>query len=338
LPSIKSLIGEAIRWIIYMPRFKVLLTDYAWADLDIERQALSEADAELIVAEKTDAGTLAELARDADAIMTNWAKVPDSVIAAGPKLRIVARLGIGLDNIDVESATRRGIVVTNVPDYCLIEVAEHALALLLSLGRKIAFYHQQTKAGQYRLQSGPALRRIANQTLGIVGLGQIGRELAERAAALGMRVLAFSRTQKQAPPGVEWAPFNELLERSDYVSLHAPLTPQTRHLIGAAELARMRPTAYLINTARGGLIDTAALTAALAADRLAGAALDVQDPEPPDLSQPPYNDPRVIVTPHAAFVSVESLENLRSRAARQVAVRLADGEPENVVNLAVLGR
>jgi D-3-phosphoglycerate dehydrogenase len=321
-----------------MPRFKVLLTDYAWADLDLERQAIREADAELVVAEKTDAAALAELARDADAIMTNWAKVPEQVIAAGAKLRIVARLGIGLDNIDVEAATQRGIVVTNVPDYCLIEVAEHALALLLGLGRKVAYYHQQTKAGQYRLQSGPALRRIANQTLGIIGLGQIGRELAERAAALGMRVLAYSRTQNQAPPGVEWASFNEILERSDYVSLHTPLTPQTRHLIGAAELARMRPTAYLINTARGGLIDTAALATALAADRLAGAALDVQDPEPPDLGQPPYNDPRVIVTPHAAFVSVESLENLRSRTARQVAVRLTGGQPEHIVNPAALGR
>jgi D-3-phosphoglycerate dehydrogenase len=321
-----------------MARFKVLLTDYAWADLDIERQALREADAELVVAEKTDAATLAEMARDADAIMTNWAKVPEPVIAAGTRLRIVARLGIGLDNIDVDAATRRGIIVTNVPDYCLIEVAEHALALMLGLGRKVAYYHQQTKAGQYRLQSGPALRRIANQTLGIIGLGQIGRELAERAAALGMRVLAYSRTQNQAPPGVEWASFNEILERSDYVSLHTPLTPQTQHLIGAAELARMRPTTYLINTARGGLIDTAALAAALAADRLAGAALDVQDPEPPDLGQPPYNDPRVIVTPHAAFVSVESLENLRSRTARQVAVRLTGGQPEHIVNPAALGR
>jgi D-3-phosphoglycerate dehydrogenase / 2-oxoglutarate reductase len=319
-----------------MARFKVLLTDYAWKDLEIERRILREADAELIIAEKTDATTLAALARDADAIMTNWAKVPDSVIAAGGKLRIVARLGIGLDNIDVESATRRGIVVTNVPDYCLIEVAEHALALLLGLARKVAFYHYQTKLGQYSLQSGPTLRRIAGQTLGIVGLGKIGRELANRAAALGIRVLACSRTQSQAPAGVEWRPLHELLEQSDYVSLHLPLTPETRHLIGAAELARMRPTAYLINTARGGLIDTAALVAALAADRLAGAALDVQDPEPPDLSQPPYNDPRVIVTPHAAFVSAESLENLRSRVARQVAVRLTGGEPENIVNRTVL--
>lgn len=319
-----------------MPRFKVLLTDYAWPDLDIERRILREADAELIVAEKTDAAALADLARDADAIMTNWAKVPESVIAAGPKLRIVARLGIGLDNIDIEAATRRGIVVTNVPDYCVIEVAEHSLALLLALARKVAFYHQQTKSGQYRLQSGPTLRRMEGQTLGIIGFGRIGRKLAEKALALGICVLAAGRGHKEPPPGVTWCAIGELLERSDYISLHVPLVPQTRHLIGAAELARMKPSAYLINTARGGLIDTAALAAALSAGRLAGAALDVQDPEPPDLSQSPYNDARVIVTPHAAFVSAESLENLRTRTATQVAARLRGEQPENVVNLPAL--
>ncbi len=322
-----------------MPRFKVLLTDYAWPDLDIERRILREAEAELIVAEKTDAAALAALARDADAIMTNWAKVPESVIAAGPKLRIVARLGIGLDNIDIEAATRRGIIVTNVPDYCVIEVAEHSLALLLALARKVAFYHQQTKSGEYRLQSGPTLRRIEGQTLGIIGFGRIGRKLAEgNASGLGaLRLLAAGRGQKEPPPGVSWCAIGELLERSDYVSLHIPLVPQTRHLIGTAELARMKPSAYLVNTARGALIDTAALAAALAAGRLAGAALDVQEPEPPDLSQAPYNDPRVIVTPHAAFVSAESLENLRTRAASQVAARLRGEQPDNIVNPAALG-
>ena len=321
-----------------MARFKVLLTDYAWADLDLERQALREADAELVVAEKTDAATLAELASDADAIMTNWAKVPEPVIAAGAKLRIVARLGIGLDNIDVEAATRRGIVVTNVPDYCLIEVAEHALALLLGLGRKVAYYHQQTKAGQYRLQSGPALRRIANQTLGIIGLGQIGRELAERAAALGMRVLAFSRTQRQAPPGVEWASFNEILERSDYVSLHAPLTPQTRHLIGAAEFARMRPTAYL-NQHGPGRTDRHRCVGRGLGRRPAGrrrvgrAGSRATGPGPAALQRSARDR-------HAARrVCLRRIlgESPQSNGG-QVAVRLAGGEPENIVNPAVFGR
>lgn len=320
-----------------MSKFKVLLTDYAWRDLDIERRTLAEIDAELIVATEQDAESLARLAVPVDAIMTNWAKVPESVIAAAPKCRIVSRLGIGLDNIDVAAATRRGIVVTNIPDYCLIEVAEHALALLLSLSRKVAFYHHETKQGRYDLKAGPVLRRIEGQTLGIVGLGNIGRCLAAKAQALGLRVLATSRSRREPMPGVEFVSLDELLAASDYVSLHTPLVPETRHMIGQAQLARMKPTAYLINTARGGLIDNAALAAALNAGKLAGAGLDVQDPEPPDLGQAPWNDPRVVVTPHAAFVSQESLEDLRSRTARQVADWLTGKRPENVVNPAVLG-
>jgi D-3-phosphoglycerate dehydrogenase / 2-oxoglutarate reductase len=315
-----------------MSKYKVLLTDYAWPDLEIERRILAEADAELIVAERSDAKSLAKLAVDADAIMTNWARVDEGVLSAAAKCRIVARLGIGLDNIDVDFATRRGMMVTNVPDYCLIEVAEHALALTLALARKVGYYNTLAKCEIYQLQSGPALRRIEGQTLGIVGFGRIGRKLAEKAAPLGLRILATSRTPRDLPKGVEWCELNDLLARSDYVSLHVPLTPATRHFIGAAQLARMKPTAYLINTARGGLIDTAALVGALEANHLAGAALDVQDPEPPDLTRPPYNDPRVIVTPHAAFVSLESLENLRTRASRQVAAALSGGVPENVVN------
>jgi D-3-phosphoglycerate dehydrogenase len=319
-----------------MSRFRVLITDYAWPDVEIERRTLAEIDAELIVAAKSqqDAAGLAALAKEhqVDAIMTNWAKVPQAVIEASPKVRIVSRLGIGLDNIDVAYCTSRRIPVTNIPDYCLIEVAEHALALLLALSRKVAFYHHETKAGRYQLQAGPKLRRIEGQTLGIVGLGNIGRKLAEKALGIGLTVIATSRSGKSGIPGVSIVPLEELLASSDYVSLHVPMTRETRHMIGAAQLAQMKPSAYLINTARGGLIDTPALAVALAAGKLAGAALDVQDPEPPDLSQPPYNDPRVIITPHAAFVSEESLADLRLRVARQVAARLTGGVPQNVVN------
>ena len=319
-----------------MARYHVLLTDYAWPDLNIEREILAGIDAELVVAEKgkQDAASLAELAKgkDVDAIMTNWAKVPKDVIGAAPKCRIVCRLGIGLDNIDVAHCTGQKIPVTNIPDYCLIEVAEHALALLLSLSRKVAFYHRETKEGRYQLQSGPKLRRIEGQTLGIVGLGNIGRKLAEKALGLGLSVVATSRSRKNPMPGVDFVTLAELLQRSDYISLHTPLTPQTKRSFGAEQFAKMKPSAYLINTARGGLIDHDALLAALQAGKLAGAALDVQDPEPPDLSQPIFRDERVFVTPHAAFVSEESLANLRSRVAKQVVARLTGGQPENVVN------
>ena len=317
-----------------MSKFKVLLTDYAWPDLEIERRILAEVDAELVVAEdgQRDPASLARLAADVQAIMTNWAKVPAEVIDGAPHCRLVARLGIGLDNIDVAAATRRGMYVTNIPDYCLIEVAEHALALLLALGRKVAYYHHQSKSGTYDLKAGPALRRIEGQTLGIVGLGNIGTALARRATSLGLKVLATSRTRREPLPGVMFCDLDVLLAESDYVSLHLPATVETRHMIAAPQLAKMKSTAYLINTARGGLIDHAALAAALAAGKLAGAGLDVQDPEPPDLSQPPWNDPRVILTPHAAFVSEESLSDLRSRTSRQVVACLLGQEPLHVVN------
>ena len=233
-------------------------------------------------------------------------------------------------------ATERGIPVTNVPDYCQIEVAEHALALILALARRVALYHLDTKRGLYELNAHMPIQRIEGQTLGIVGLGGIGRRLAEKAQGLGLRVLVTSRSRKDPPPGVTYFELDELLAESDYVSLHVPLVDATRHLIGTAQLDRMKPTAMLINTSRGGLIDHDALAAALDSGQIAGAGLDVQVPEPPDPSQPPLDDPRVIVTPHAAFVSEESLCNLRTRCARQVAVRLRGTVPENVVNPEVL--
>lgn len=319
-----------------MPTHRVLLTDYAWPDLDIERNILAEYDAELVVSPDRELPTLVALAADADAIMTNWSDVPAELIDAGANCRIIARLGIGLDNIDVHHATRRGIPVTNVPDYCLIEVAEHTMALLLALARKIGVFHVNARAGRYDLTAGFPLRRIEGQTLGIVGLGQIGRRVAAKAQAFGLQILANSRSRRDPMPGVAWADLNELLRQSDFVSLHVPLLDETRGIIGRYELALMKPTAFLINTARGGLVDHRALAAALAAGKLAGAALDVQDREPADLSQPPYNDPRVIVTPHAAFYSSESVEELRRRVAHQVGVRLTGGRPENVVNPEVL--
>jgi D-3-phosphoglycerate dehydrogenase len=325
------------------PRLKVLVTDHPWPDVEVERAILSQVPAELVDAPAGDEATLAALAADVDAILTCWARVPESVMAASPRCRLVARMGVGLDNIDVQAATARRILVTNVPDYCAEEVAEHALALLLALARKIAWFHRETKSGRYRLNAGPSLRRIAGKTLGIVGMGTIGQRVAARAAGLGLDLLAVD--PRFAPRGcvppalpakVTFCNLDELLERSDFVSLHLPLAPGTRHLIGAEQLARMKPTTYLINTARGGLVDTRALAHALASDHLAGAALDVQEVEPPDLSQPPYSDPRVIVTPHASFLSEESLLDLRRRVAQQAADVLQGRRPAHVVNPEVL--
>jgi D-3-phosphoglycerate dehydrogenase len=316
--------------------YKVLLTDYAWPDLEIERSILAEYDAELVVAPNGDPATLVSLAGNVHAIMSNWANVPAQVIDAAPNCRIVSRLGIGLDAIDVAHATSLGIPVTNVPDYCLIEVAEHTVALLLALARKIHIFHANSQQGRYDLSAGFPLRRIAGQTLGLIGLGNTAREVAERALPLGLRVVATSRSRRNPLPDVTFVDLDDLLSQSDFVSLHLPLNRETRGLIGTVQLAQMKQTAFLINTARGGLVDHSALAAALARNALAGAALDVQEPEPPNLSLPPWNDPRVIVTPHAAFYSTESVEELRRRTSRQVGTRLAGGRPENVVNPEVL--
>ena len=315
---------------------RVLLTDYAWNDLDIEREVLGAADAELVVAEAGDAEHLVQLADGCRAIMTNWAKVPQAVIAACDDCQIVARLGVGLDNIDVAYCTQVGIPVTNVPDYCYREVAEHAVAMALCLARQLHRYQDAKTAGRYDFSEFFPLPRIEGQTFGVVGYGRIGRAVAQRARGLGMRVLVYNRSPL-GDSDVEQAPLEHVLRESDYVSLSLPLVAETEGMIGAKQFALMKPTAYLINAARGGLVDHAALADALATNRLAGAGLDVHAPEPPPLDRAPWNDPRVLLTPHTAFVSTESLADLRRRVSQQVVDRLAGRTPENVRNPEVLG-
>ncbi|TWT47455.1 C-terminal binding protein [Botrimarina hoheduenensis] len=312
-----------------MPR--AFYTDHPWADVEVERKIVADADCVIEVSPNNREETLATLVGDAHTIITCWAPVTARVIDAAPACRHIARTGIGLDNIDVPHATRRGIVVTNVPDYCLQEVAEHALAMIYSLGRKIAQGHHDTKRGVYNLVQTLPVERIAGKTLGIVGLGRTGTLLAKLATAVGMQVVATNRSHK-TPAGVAWQSLDRLLSQSDYVSLHCPLTEATHHLINPTTLALMKPSAFLINTSRGGLIDHGALAAALDAGQLAGAALDVQDTEPPDLETAPYNDPRVIITPHTAFCSTEAILELRRRVAHQVVAVLNGDRPENIVN------
>jgi D-3-phosphoglycerate dehydrogenase len=319
-----------------MSKYRVLITDYAWPDLELEREILAAADVELLVSPAQDAATLSQLAADVDGILTCWAVISRQVIEAAGSLRGITRMGIGLDNIDLEECTRRGIPVTNVPDYCQQEVAEHTLALLLALARNIGIYHQQGRAGVYSRDNGPPLRRIEGATLGLVGLGRIGRQVAVLARAIGLRVIATRRDLSQLEANVELLPLDQLLAESDFLSLHLPLTDDTSQMIGAPQLALMKPGSFLVNTARGGLLDHQALAAALQSGQLAGAALDVQEPEPPPLDQPPYNHPHVIVTPHTAFVSEQSLFDLRSRSARQIVQCLEGDKPDNLVNPEVI--
>ncbi len=320
-------------------RAKVLITDHTWAAVDVERRILAEVGAEVVDAPSGDEAVLVSLARDVVGILTCFAKTTGKVIEAAPDLRIVARYGVGVDNIDVATATRRGIPVTNVPDYCVEEVSDHALALILAAMRKVASYDRAIRAGRWDLKVGRPMHRLRGRTLGIVGLGRIGTRLAEKALALGLRVLAndpgVSPARAEAL-GAGMVSLTDLLTEADAVSLHVPLTPQTRHLIGAAELARMKAEAILVNTARGDLVDLDALREALAAGRIAGAALDVLPQEPPDPNDPLLRMENVILTPHAAFYSEESLVELQTKAAQEVA-RCLRGEPlRSVFNPEVL--
>lgn len=312
--------------------WRVLLTDRAWPDTEIEREILSRVGAELIEPPATDEETLAAIAADVDAIATNWAKVTAKVIRSAKKCRMVARTGIGVDNIDVACATELGLPVTNCPDYCVPEVADHTLGLLLAMSRNIGFFHARTKAGEYQLAAGGPMQRLSGQTLGLFGLGRIGQAVAARARSFGLRVIATTSSGSDHGVGCEMVSLEDLLRQSDYLSLHAPATPTTRKIINENQLRLMKPTAYLINTSRGALVDEPALLEALEQNRLAGAALDVFDPEPPDLSQPLFRHERVIVTPHAAFVSQQSLQQMRTQAMEQVAAVLTGERPQNVVN------
>ena len=312
--------------------FRVLITDRAWPDCQIERDVLLEVGAQLLEAPDSSEATLLEFASGVDAIAACWAQVTPQIVDAAPNCKIVARFGIGLDNIPVEACTLRGIPVTYVPDYCIPEVADHTIALLLAAVRKTAFFHLHTKQGEYRLAAGPPLRRLSGLTLGLVGFGRIARAVVPRARALGLNVVATTPSGDDHGTGCPMMPFEDLLRTSDVVSLHCPLSEDTHHMIDRTSLDWLQPHAVLINTSRGGLIDHAAAWEALQRDTLGGLALDVFDPEPPNLSDPLFSDQRVIATPHAAFLSQESVEELRRRTARQIADVLAGRMPEHVVN------
>lgn len=314
---------------------KILITDYAWENLDIERRVLAPSGAEIVVAETGSEEEVIALAADVDAILTCWAPVTSAVLEAAPRCRTVARYGVGLDNIDVGRATELGIVVTNVPDYCLDEVSDHAAALILAQMRHIVPFARQTAGGAWDNRAFGPMRRVRGSTLGLVGFGAIARRLAAKMQGFGMRVLAFS--PELAPgsivDGVEAVgTLHDLMSASDVISVHVPLTPETRGLIGADELAVMRSSAYLVNTSRGPVVDPVALVAALEARQLAGAALDVLTVEPPEAGNHLVGRTDVILTPHAAFDSHESVEELQFKAATNVLDVLEGRIPTYIVN------
>lgn len=319
---------------------RVLVTDFAWPSLDIERRILADAGAELVVAETGEADELMALAVGVDAILTNWKRVPPEALDAAPGCLLVSRYGVGLDNIPVDHATELGILVTNVPDFCLQEVSDHAMALVLACARRVVTFSRATRGGVWDLAAGRGLPRLSEQTIGLVGYGNIARTLVPKARGFGLRVLAYSpRATLSVDGDVELTnDLERLLAESDYVSLHAPSTPETAGLIGERELRLMKPTAYLVNTSRGALVNEDALRQALEERWIAGAALDVLRQEPPPADHPLLALDNAIVTPHAAFYSETAIAELQAKAATNVANVLTGSLPPTVVNPGVRDR
>jgi D-3-phosphoglycerate dehydrogenase len=317
----------------------VLITDYAWPSLDPEHEIFGRSGTRLLVAETGSRDELVELAPSADAILCNWKPVDASVLRAANRCLTVGRYGIGLDNIDVATATSLGIVVTNVPAYCLDDVADHTMALLLACNRKVSWFDRDMKEGRYDLKAHPPLRRLRGKTLGLAGFGKIGHSVAQRAISFGLRILALrprSHSNSGVVPGVEFVSFDQLLEQSDYLSLHLPATAETVGMFNSAAFAQMKAGAVLLNTARGSLIRQQDLIDALDSGKLGAAGIDVWPIEPVPTGDPLATHPRVIATPHSAFYSDEALVELQTTAASQAVEVLSGRRPANIVNEAVL--
>src|SRR5215468_5351035 len=311
-----------------MSRPLIAVTDSPFPSLDLAKAALARLDPELRTAKSASAEDILAVARDADAILVTYAKLPGELLRQLTRCKAIGRFGLGVDNIDLPAAAELGITVTYVPDYCMHEVSDHAMALLLALARKIPLSNALVQAGRWEMPAVVPIHRLAGRVLGLVGFGNIPRALAPKAKAFGFRVVThdpYMSAQTLSAAGVEGVSFDELLATSDFVSIHAPLLPSTRGLFHAEVLRKMKRGAFLINTARGPLLDEDALVAALDSGQLGGAALDVIAVEPLPKDSRLIGRDNVILTPHTAFYSVEALNELQTKCAADVA-RVLSGE------------
>jgi D-3-phosphoglycerate dehydrogenase len=311
-----------------MPHPIIAVTDSPFPSLDPAKKALARLDPEYRMAASAGADDILAVARDADAILVTYAKLPGPLLHQLTRCKAIGRFGLGVDNIDLPAAKECGIAVNYVPDYCLREVSDHAMALLLALARKVTLANKLVQSGRWEVPPIVPLRRLEGQVLGLVGFGNIPRTLAPKAKAFGLHVVTYDpyvNTEAADALGVECVSFDDLLARADFISVHAPLQPATRGLMNAKAFAKMKKGAALINTARGPLVDEAALVAALDSGQLGGAALDVVTTEPLAKDSPLVGRDNVILTPHTAFYSVEALEELQTKCASDVA-RVLSGE------------
>jgi D-3-phosphoglycerate dehydrogenase len=312
----------------------VVIADYDFGDVDVERSIIERAGFELVAAQCKSEDDVIAVARDARAVIAQYARVGAKAIDSFTQCRVIARYGTGVDIVDVDAATSRGILVTNVPnDWCEDEVADHAVALLLAEARKLRQYDRETRAGVWRWQSGHPIYRLRGRVMGLLAFGAIAQAIARRASGFGIEVIAHDPFMDAATieaHEVEPVSFDELLERSDFLVIQAPLTTATHNLFDEAQLRRLKPTAILVNTARGPIVNDHALYRALKEGWIAGAALDDIEEEPAKQrdwqpTNPLFELDNVIITPHAAYYSEESMRTVRQFAAEEV-VRVLSGK------------
>lgn len=328
-----------------MSKFKVVITDFDYGDNDIELAILGPVGAEIVPLQAKREEDLLEPAADCDAIVNQYARVGARTIASMRKCRVIARYGVGVDIVDVDAATEKGILVTNVRDYCTEEVADHAVALWLALARKLGVYDRATHAGIWRWQSGAPIWRLRGRTLGIVSFGRIGQAIAARAKAFGVDLAVYDPYVGDdviAAAGAVRVDKTELLAKSDVLVLQVPHTPETHHFLGVKEFAEVKPGVIVVNTGRGPTIDNQALYEALVSGRVAAAGLDDPEEEPAKRAKwdpaanPLFSHPNVVVTPHAAYYSEESIRAARETAAWEVRRVLTGNRPHNPVNKVAL--
>lgn len=307
---------------------------------EVEAGELRKVNAELTNVECRTEDEIISAAANADALLTVFAPITRRVLESLPRLRVVVRYGIGYDNVDVDAATDTGVLVVNIPDFCLDEVSDHAMSLVLACARKLVQLNDGTRQGRW-VEAQSAISSVAplyEQTIGLVGCGNIGRLTAKKARCFGLKTVGYDPYVDASLAdeyGITLVGLSGLLEESDYVSLHTPLTEETRHLIGKDELKQMKPTAFLINTARGAVVDEPALIQALRENRIAGAGLDVFEKEPIEPDNPLLKMGNVIVTPHCASSTCSAMNRLKISVAQEAARVLTGKWPKNLVNKAV---
>jgi len=319
-------------------QYRVVITDCDHGSIGEEEEEFNRMRAELILAQVQKEEDVIRACKEADGIINQYSLLTRRVLENLPKCKVVSRYGVGVDSVDLRAATDLGMIVANVPDYCIDEVANQTISMILTLIRKTAFFDQKVKSGQWDFRLGIPIYRTRGKTLGLIGCGKIGLEVGKRMSSFGVKVITFDPYLDKVSGGIELKDFDTVLKESDFISIHCPLNDSTRHLIGEKEFRKMEKRPLLINTSRGPIVDEKALIQALREGFVSGAGLDVLEKEPPDSQNPLLKMENVILSPHISFYSVESISELKRRTAENVSDVLKGKWPRSVVNYEVRGK